>query len=329
MAAKKSQKQIKADADAQIAEAEARTAIARARKTEAEATKAEVEAKKATGNFWNTISNIVFVLVCIAVLVLAAIVCLYVVRSGASPAKPSETVALVMPTATREPIVELTATSKPEATATAEPTATSEPAKATSANEPAKAISDPSWPEKLFRSPVLQTDVFNIASAWIVAEPGVICDDSTLWTVGQTNTAYYQNVPEGAFAYFSLGQGNIAIDGVNLMLAGEKGLNYLVIMRGRIDDGIVDSDLNTTAEVTKFVLGHATWAFTPNGAYVSKNWFYQQMIASTTGGFTNCGATGCSRLKIVLFDVDSHYYQLYEVQAADLANWKLVEAIEK
>ena len=121
-----------------------------------------------------------------------------------------------------------------------------------------------------------------------------------------------------------MGEGKILIDGVTLDLPGENGLNYLVLIRGRINDGIVDSDLNETATITDFVPGHAIWSIMPPGAYVSMNWFRDQLVVSTTTKGTNCGATGCSRTRIVLFDVDSHTHQVFEVRSGDLDNWTLV-----
>lgn len=179
------------------------------------------------------------------------------------------------------------------------------------------------WPETLFRSPVQRTAVFNQESSWLIAEPGVLLDNTTAWTVASVDTSYWANVPEGGFTFFSMGEGTIAIDGVDLALPGEEGLNYLVLVRGRIDDNIIDSDLNETARVADFVPGHAIWSHMPTGAYISKDWFREQLVASTTRGFTNCGATGCSRVRVVLFDVGSHFHQMFEVKAGTL-NWTLL-----
>lgn len=176
-----------------------------------------------------------------------------------------------------------------------------------------------------FMTPVRCQSSFNTDSAWLICEPGSKGDDTTAWTIGETAVPYHQNTPEGAFAFFSLASGDIAIDGVTLHLPGATGLNYLVVLRGRIDDNIVDSDLNETAVVTNFVPGHGIWGYLPKGAYVSKDWFRQQMVAATTQNFTNCGAEGCSHLKIVLFDVSSHKYQLFSVQAGSLDTWTLIE----
>lgn len=175
--------------------------------------------------------------------------------------------------------------------------------------------------QELQLSPVETTDTFNEESAWLIAEPGVILDDTTAWTIPGTKDVWYANVPEGAFTYFSLGKGKITVDEYVLDLPYKEGHNYLVLIRGRIDDGKVDTDRNLTAEITEFVPGHAIWSYMPKGAYVSKGWFLQQMEASTTESFTNCGALGCSHITIVLLDVDSHTEQRFAVEAEDLATW--------
>ena len=150
-------------------------------------------------------------------------------------------------------------------------------------------------------------------------------DASTAWTIPGTKDTWYSNVPEGAFTYYSLGQGKITVDDYTLDLSYKEGHNYLVLIRGRIDDGKVDTDRNLTAEVTNFVPGHAIWSHMPAGAYVSMNWFMQQLVASTTSGFTNCGALGCSHVTVVLFDVDTHFEQRFAVQSSDLSTWAQVK----
>lgn len=178
---------------------------------------------------------------------------------------------------------------------------------------------------ELFLTPVEAEDVFNEDSAWLIAEPGVLLDNTTAWTIPGTKDTWYSNVPEGAFAYYSLGQGKITVDGYSLDLPYKEGHNYLVLIRGRIDDAIVDTDRNMTAEVTEFVPGHAIWSHMPKGAYVSKDWFRDQMVASTTEGYTNCGALGCSDITVVLLDVDTHLEMRFAVAADSLDEWKKIK----
>lgn len=206
-----------------------------------------------------------------------------------------------------------------------QPVATSAPA---STEVPAPAndqVVTGNLPSDLFLTPVKCTASFNSASSWLICEPGVLLDNTTAWTIPSTKDTYYSDVPEGGFAYYSLGQGTITVDGVALDLPYIEGHNYLVIVRGRIDDGKVNTDRNITAEVTNFVPGHAIYSYMPKGAYVSKDWFKQQLVASTTQSYTNCGALGCSKVTVVLFDVDTHFEQRFEVDASNLDNWTLVK----
>jgi hypothetical protein len=177
-----------------------------------------------------------------------------------------------------------------------------------------------------FQSPVKSTKVFNVASAWMVAEPGVLLDNATAWTIPATDETYFVNVPEGAFTYFSLGSGTIKLDDVKLVLKPQDGLIYLVLIRGTITDGIVDTDLNGTAELTGFVPGHAIYSHMPAGAYVSANWFRQQLVAATTKGFTACGLPGCSNVRVVFLDRSSHKYQMFGIPAENLDVWVLIES---
>ena len=179
---------------------------------------------------------------------------------------------------------------------------------------------------ELFQTPIEAIDVFNEESSWLIAEEGKKLDDTAAWVIPSVEAKHFVNIPEGGFTYFSLGEGAIGIGNTYLMLPGAEGLNYLVLVRGRIDDTIVDSDLNLTATVIGFVPGHAIWSIMPPGAYVSKDWFNDQLVMSTTTGGTNCGATGCTTVHVVLFDVDSRFYQKFEVKADNLDSWKLLES---
>ena len=199
-----------------------------------------------------------------------------------------------------------------------------QPSLSVSSTPPTAIVAPSPLIKDVFQTPVECQQSFNQESSWLICEPGVILDNTAAWVIPSTEAKYFANVPEGGFTYFSMGQGTIMIDGITLSLSGEKGLNYLVIIRGRIDDGIIDSDLNLTAEITGFVPGHAIWSIMPPGAYVSKDWFRQQLVTSTTAGGTNCGATGCSRVRIILFDVDSHLYQMFEI-SRDIDTWELIE----
>lgn len=246
---------------------------------------------------------------------------------------PKPQPAVAVPTALADPIVilsqQITLLSAQVADLAAQQAVEVDTIPTPAAPEITESIPTPAEVVKLgvpFRTPVECLESFSEESAWLICEPGVILDNAAAWVIPSVDTVHFANVPEGGFTYFSMGEGVIAIDGVALELPGEHGLNYLVVFRGRIDDGLVDSDLNETAEVTDFVPGHAIWSIMPPGAYVSKDWFRQQLVVSTTTGGTNCGATGCSLVKVVLFDVDSRFKQVFDVHAGSLDNWTLLAA---
>lgn len=265
-----------------------------------------------------------FLLVLISLLVLVSLIGCSAVDDFLKTATATPTTAMVKaaPTATVLP----TPTATASLMATVMPTSAVPTATPTAeiVSTPAR-IADQKWPAGLFVSPVECEKSFNDASSWIICEPGVILDDSTAWTIPGTEDPWYANVPEGAFTYFSLGQGKITVDGYTIDLPYQKSHNYLVAIRGRIDDGIVDTDRNLTAEVTDFVPGHAIWAYMPTGAYISKDWFMQQLVASTTTNFTNCGALGCSRVTVVLLDVDTQFEQRFAVEADGLSTWTQIK----
>lgn len=178
---------------------------------------------------------------------------------------------------------------------------------------------------KPWQTPVKCESSFNEDSNWLICEPGVLLDATTAWTIPGTKDVWYVNVPEGGFTYLSMGQGKITVDDYVIDLPYKEGHNYLTLLRGRIDDGKVDTDRNVTASVEDFVPGHAIWSWMPKGAYVSRDWFYDQLKASTTEGFTNCGGLGCSNVTVVVFDVDTHYEQRFAVEASDLLKWELLK----
>ncbi len=234
----------------------------------------------------------------------------------------------IPPAATATPEVwTATATQVPTdmPTATAVPTATQVPTTQITAAS-GTTYAGPNIPRigSLFQTPVQSTKSFNAQSAWLISEPGVINDATTAWTIPDTAENRTANCPEGGFWFASLGGGNITVDGVTFNLPFEKGLNYLVAFRCKLDDGIVDNDLNIDVTLSGFKPAHLIYAFMPSGAYISANWFRDQLVASSTKGFTNCGATGCSRVHVLLFDVATHTYQMFEVLASNLDNWTLI-----
>lgn len=119
----------------------------------------------------------------------------------------------------------------------------------------------------------------------------------------------FQNLPEGGFVLASAGQMTARVGEATFDFRPEPGKNYFFVVRGRYADGQQDSDLNKTMEFTNYKPGHALVNMyesrdRTNTAFISEGQFLQMAQTSHSSG-TNCGAEGCSRLKVVFFDVNT------------------------
>lgn len=178
-------------------------------------------------------------------------------------------------------------------------------------------------------SGVLCKKSFDNESAWALCEDGALQTEvgSWRWPEAEVDT-FGSNCPEGFFWFGSMGQGKIGTNKpeisvpATIVMQPEKGLNYLVGIRCPLNDAIVDSDRNHTLRISDIVVGHAGW--TPvdeipgkknpeDAAYMSMEWFGEQLVVSGTKSGTNCGATGCSRTIVVLWDIDSGLHERYLV----------------
>ncbi len=212
-----------------------------------------------------------------------------------------------------------TETAKAQATATASPTASPSPTATASANTGNKigGGKEPTFTGKLTASPVECKGTFIKDTSWLLCEPGVLLTNTATFTRAEVDATYQTNCPEGGFWYGSMQKGSILLpDSVGAVRLELKdygpGTNHLIVIRCRLSDGKRDSDLNFTMKVGNFVVGHAIWSPIapqhPDGsAYISMNWFGQQLVTSSTTGGTNCGSDGCSKVYVDVFDVNSQF----------------------
>lgn len=117
------------------------------------------------------------------------------------------------------------------------------------------------------------------------------------------------NCPEGGFCHFSLGGGTIAFEGKEpvIVLPFQRGVNYLVYVRGMYADASQDTDLNTTATVIGFKAGHALFSRypgEPNGGFISQGQL-EQTVELAHSDATNCGSKGCSSVYVVVLDLNT------------------------
>ena len=181
----------------------------------------------------------------------------------------------------------------------------------------------------LFMSPVLTTSSISGATTWIVNEPGVLLDATATFDRGSTAGIHYLQCPEGGFAFASLGGGDLQVGAITLHMPFAAGTNHLVLVRCQLDDGVRDSDLNVNLLLTGYVPANISTSPMPAGAYVSADWFMDQLevsagVSDMAGQGGNCGASGCSTTFIHLIDLDTGFYQEFQVNYNDLFKWELV-----
>ncbi len=144
------------------------------------------------------------------------------------------------------------------------------------------------------------------------AEPGVLLDDTAAFDyLSATETPI--NAPEGGFTYIAVGSINLVHDGYSLNLFPQDGNIYLIIVRGLPDDD-TDLDLNQQVWANDYPRGFGIYSPMPYGAYVSLEWFIQQIEnAQESQGDPNCGADGCDKITAVVVELQSHTFRMWEI----------------
>lgn len=184
------------------------------------------------------------------------------------------------------------------------------------------------FPEGFFFTPVVSTDSFNPESAWLISEPGRFLDAAATFDRGSSVAEHYIQCPEGGSAYISAGEGEINVVGYSIMLEEGEGVNNLILIRCRIDDGLQDTDLNESILFSGYVPGNVMTSPMPIGAYISMHWFRQQLETSCglnpqSGG--NCGASGCTKTYIHLLDLNTGFYQLFLMEKPNVDIWNQIK----
>lgn len=171
-----------------------------------------------------------------------------------------------------------------------------------------------------------------------IAEPGGLYTDQETLRFGNENEVASQNVPEGSFALLSLGGGKLETKDsqgktVSINLPFQEGTNYFVIIRGIYPDGKQNTDENRTLGISGFKSGHVkTLTYSAEGkeinvAFISEGQFGQMVQASHSTG-TNCGADGCSILKVIILDLNTKAVTIAKQEQGRFANpaegWKSI-----
>lgn len=204
----------------------------------------------------------------------------------------------------------------------------------TAASAPAAAMTStiqslPAITGEVFTTPVVATKVLNAESGWLLAEPGILLDSTATFDRGSSAGEHFVQCPEGGFAYFSMGFGNLSIDDVALSLEKGHGIINLVLVRCPIDDGNPATDRNITIRVTDYLAGNIITSPMGQGAFISLDWFSQQLEVATGTAVQNgnlrsdgnCGRDGCEPY-VWLHDVDSNKTQVFKAES--ISNWTLI-----
>ncbi len=131
----------------------------------------------------------------------------------------------------------------------------------------------------------------------------------------------FTNVPEGGFLWVTGGYMCAEVDGKIIRLDGVQGHNWFLVIRGLFADGKQDSDKNRTIKFYGFAPGHTLWMRYPKGAFISENQLKQTAATSHTGA-TNCGAEGCSRLSVMMLDLNTGAYAVMRQEGIN-GEWQM------
>lgn len=128
---------------------------------------------------------------------------------------------------------------------------------------------------------------------------------------------FAQNLPEGGFAIFSMGQGVLEFGNDNqyrMELPHQDGNTYLVVIRGFYGDNAQNTDRNNTVSVTEYVPGHALAAMLEAGDETNTAFWSEgqaeQWLETIHSGGTNTGDGGSSKATIVYADVNTGAYDI-------------------
>ncbi|MCJ7793260.1 MAG: hypothetical protein MUP45_04815 [Candidatus Marinimicrobia bacterium] len=183
----------------------------------------------------------------------------------------------------------------------------------------------PGWEAEWYWSPFREvTDTLEDDATWeTFAEPGVLLDNTAAFDYLSAEETPI-NVPEGGFAYIAVGHISLSHDGYGLILPGQTNNIYLIIIRGLSDDN-TDADLNQQVWASDYPRGFGIYSPMPYGAYVSLGWFLQQVEnAQESSGDPNCGADGCDKVTVVVIELQSHSYRMWEI-TGDSRDWTRVQ----
>jgi len=196
------------------------------------------------------------------------------------------------------------------------------------------------WKTEWYRSPFREvTKQLKDDLTWeTLAEPGIFPG----WDGNQTRWNDFSAeetpmlVPEGGWLYFATGsyklwsfdsEKNEKTDSLFVAPAAEERI-YLTIVKGLPADG-EDLNLNRIVMATDYVRGAGTYHDMPTAAYVSLDWFEQQIenAREESPGIEspNVGDNGAEEVIVVIIDLETQTVRAWKVIGPDNDDWQRVD----
>lgn len=122
--------------------------------------------------------------------------------------------------------------------------------------------------------------------------------------IDESGEAFHLN--EDRIDFCSFGAANLEFNGIMAEFEHSEGHNWFLIIRGLFADGLQDTDRNHTILFHEVVGSHAQCMSYPGngGGFVSEGNF-EQTTALSHQNAGDCGAEGCSKLTVVLVDLNT------------------------
>jgi len=195
------------------------------------------------------------------------------------------------------------------------------------------------WETEWYRSPFREvTKQLKDDLTWeTLAEPGIfpgLNGNQTRWNDFSAEETPML-VPEGGWLYFATGSYTLSLfdsekDEITDFLfaaPAAKERIYLTIVKGLPADG-EDLDLNQIVMATDYVRAAGTYHDMPTAAYVSLDWFEQQIEAAREESpgieSPNVGDNGAEEVIVVIIDLETQTVRAWEVVGPNNDDWQRV-----
>lgn len=172
------------------------------------------------------------------------------------------------------------------------------------------------WTAAWYQSPFsafTKAQLADKATYETLAEPGINLDETAAFDHMTASTTPVL-VPEGATTYVAIG--SLSFSNVKFEYVARN--NYQFLFRGIPSDGKPETDLNRIVNVSGYTPGTGIFDALRAGAYVSQDWFIDQI--KNSGRSPNCGE-GCQMVTVVIVDLKTATYRQWTTTPSNPTVW--------